>query len=211
MRRDVVEEAFRNPEAPEVLEAVQQPVDVGRIAARLELPEPHEPRHAGVDRLLEQMLEVAPQPGRHPARRCGLRSGAPRRRARPAGWPACAGRPRRTSGPGPRSTAPAVLLRGAARRAHAPRRPRRTGSRRCGATPPDARAGLGPHRVVAELLPVQMELAADEVHGRRGNELARGQQAARVSGGRTAAARSRACCGDAAGPRCFAGPRRSGW
>ncbi len=30
------------------------------------------------------------------------------------------------------------------------------------------------------------------------------------SGGRTAAARSRACCGDAAGPRCSAGPRRSG-
>ena len=41
--------------------------------------------------------------------------------------------------------------------------------------------GLGPHRVVAELLPVQMELASDEVHDRRGNELARGQQAARVA------------------------------
>ena len=41
--------------------------------------------------------------------------------------------------------------------------------------------GLGPHRVVAELLPVQVELAADEVHDRRGNELARGQQAARVA------------------------------
>ena len=31
-----------------MLEAVQQPVGVGRIAARLELPEPDEPRHAGV-------------------------------------------------------------------------------------------------------------------------------------------------------------------
>ena len=53
MRRDIVEEAFRNIEAPEVLAAVQQPVGVGRIAARLELPEPDEPRHASVDRLFE--------------------------------------------------------------------------------------------------------------------------------------------------------------
>ena len=48
MRGDIVEEAFRNIEAPEVLAAVQQPVGVGRIAARLELPEPDEPRHASV-------------------------------------------------------------------------------------------------------------------------------------------------------------------
>ena len=66
MRGDLVEKAFRNSEAPEVLEAVQQPVGVGGIVARLELPEPDEPRHAGVDRLFEQMLEVAPKPGRHP-------------------------------------------------------------------------------------------------------------------------------------------------
>ncbi len=69
---------------------------------------------------------------------------------------------------------------------------------------------LGPHRVVAELLPVQVELAADEVHDRRRNELAPGPAGGPGSGGRTAAARSRACCGDAAGPRCSAGPRRSG-
>ena len=31
-----------------------------------ELPEPHEPCHAGVGRLFEQMLEVAPKPGRDP-------------------------------------------------------------------------------------------------------------------------------------------------
>ena len=66
MRGDIVEEAFRNSEAPEVLEAVQQPVGVGGIVARLELPEPDEPRHAGVDRLFEQILEVAPKPGRNP-------------------------------------------------------------------------------------------------------------------------------------------------
>ena len=66
MRGDIVEEAFRNIEAPEVLAAVQQPVGVGRIAARLELPEPDEPRHASVDRLFEQMLKVAPKPGRDP-------------------------------------------------------------------------------------------------------------------------------------------------
>ena len=53
VRRDLVEEAFRNVEAPDVLEAVQQPVGVGGIAARLELPEPDEPRHAGVGRLFE--------------------------------------------------------------------------------------------------------------------------------------------------------------
>ena len=57
------DEVVRNRKASEVLETVQQPVGVGRIAARLELPEPHEPHHAGVDRLFEQMLEVAPQPG----------------------------------------------------------------------------------------------------------------------------------------------------
>ena len=61
-----MEEAFRNIEALEVFQAVQQPVGVGGIAARLELPEPDEPRHAGVDRLFEQMLEVLPKPGRNP-------------------------------------------------------------------------------------------------------------------------------------------------
>ncbi len=58
MRRDIVEEAFRNIEAREVLAAVQQPVGVGGIAARLELPEPDEPRQAGVDRFVEQMLKA---------------------------------------------------------------------------------------------------------------------------------------------------------
>ena len=41
--------------------------------------------------------------------------------------------------------------------------------------------GLGPHRVVGQLVPVQVELAADEVHDRRRHELARSQQAARVA------------------------------
>ena len=128
---DLAEEPFRHVEAPETLEGVQQPVGVGRIAARLELPEPHEPRHADVDRLLEQMLEVAPQSGRHPLGDAGFdpafrvdeRIGAEPldRRRWPAGWSACA-------------TAPGVLLRKAARRAHA------------------LVPGLGPHRVVAELL-----------------------------------------------------------
>ena len=46
MRRDLVEEAFRNIEALDVLEAVQQPVGVGGIAAWLELlePDPHRRR-----------------------------------------------------------------------------------------------------------------------------------------------------------------------
>ena len=64
IRRDRVKEAFRNIEAPEVLEAVQQPVGVGGIAARLELPEPDEPRHAGVGRLFEQMHLSSPPNGR---------------------------------------------------------------------------------------------------------------------------------------------------
>ena len=66
VRRNLVEEAFRNVEAPDVLEAVQQPVGGGGIVARLELPEPDEPGHAGVGRLFEQMLEVAPKPERDP-------------------------------------------------------------------------------------------------------------------------------------------------
>ena len=41
--------------------------------------------------------------------------------------------------------------------------------------------GLGPHRLVGELVPVQIELAADEIHDRRRNELPRSQQAARVA------------------------------
>ena len=63
--------------APEVLAAVQQPVGVGRIAARLELPEPDEPPHASVDRLFEQMLKVAPKPGRDPLGDAGLQVGKP--------------------------------------------------------------------------------------------------------------------------------------
>ena len=99
---------------------------VGRVAARLELPQLHEPRHAGVDRHFEQVLEVAPQPGRHPlgdasldlAFRVDERVGAEPARSSswPAGWSAGDGRPRRTSGPGLRSTASAVLLRGALQR-----------------------------------------------------------------------------------------------
>ena len=49
-----MEEAFRRIEAPDVLEAVQQPVGVGGIAARLEQPVADEPRHASVGRLFEQ-------------------------------------------------------------------------------------------------------------------------------------------------------------
>ena len=35
------------------------------------------------------------------------------------------------------------------------------------------------HRVVGEFVPVQVELASDEIHDRRRNDLARSQQAAR--------------------------------
>ena len=70
--------------------------------------------------------------------------------------------------------------------------------------------GLGPHRVVGQFVPVEVELAADEIHHRRRNELARRQQAARVAEHAQPAAQSPACCGNAGAPRCAAGPRRSG-
>ena len=143
-----MEEAFRNSEAPEVLEAVQQPVGVGGIVARLELPEPDEPRHAGVDRLFEQILEVAPKPGRNPLGDAGFD--------------------------------PAFRV-----------------DQRVGADPLDRRRGpesvqaaqfgkmlvpcLGPHRVVGEFVPIQVELASDEIHDGRRNELTRSKQAARVA------------------------------
>ena len=190
MRRDVVEEAFRNREAPQVLEAVQQPVGGSRVAARLELPQPDEPRHAGVDRLLEQMLEVAPQPGRHPLGDAGL-DPAFRVDERVGAEPLDRRRGRQD---GPRATAsldepPDQVLvrlrlrcffvelfneftRGAARE--------RPESVQAAQLRQMLVPGLGPRRVVAELLPVQVELAADEVDDRRRNELARGQQAARV-------------------------------
>lgn len=42
-----------------MFDAIQQSFGVGGIAARLELPQPDEPRHAAGDRLVEQMFKVA--------------------------------------------------------------------------------------------------------------------------------------------------------
>ena len=56
-------------EAPDVLEAVRQPVGGRGIAARLQLPEPNQKtRHAVIGRLFdfERILEVAPKSGRGP-------------------------------------------------------------------------------------------------------------------------------------------------
>ena len=137
------------------------------------------------------MLEVSPKPGRDPlgdARfdpalrvQPGRRRRAARPSSRPAGWFACHGRPRRTCAPGPRSTAPVPLRRGAARRAHARRRPRKTGIRRNGAARPDARAGFRPAPRSRRARPVQVELATDETHDGRRHELAGSQQAAGVA------------------------------
>ena len=70
--------------------------------------------------------------------------------------------------------------------------------------------GLGPHRVVGEVVPVQVELAADGIP-RPPTERTRPEPAGGPgSGARTAAVRSPACCGVAAAPRCAAGLRRSG-
>ena len=81
---DVVEEALREIEALQVIEAVQQPVGVSGIAARLELPEPDEPRHAGGKCFVEQMFQCAPKPGRNPLGDAGFESGVRRRPARRA-------------------------------------------------------------------------------------------------------------------------------
>ena len=133
------------------LEAVQQPVGVGGIAARLDCLSQTNRVTPGGDRLFEQMLEVrAEAPGRT---RSAMRASTRRSASTSASaqirsivvvagrWFACDGRPRRTCSPGSRSTAPVALLRGAGPRAHAPHRPRRTGIRTGGAVRRDARAG----------------------------------------------------------------------
>ena len=189
MRRNRVEEAFRNIEAPDVLEAVQQPVGVGGIAVRLELPEPDEPRHAGVGRLFEQMLKVSPKPGRDPlgdarfdpALRVHQRVGAEpldRRRGRQDGS--------RVSRQASTNPAHQVLVR--LRVFRFVGEPLDELTRRAAREVPEsvqtAQFGqmlvpdLGPHRVVGELVPVQVELAADETHDGRRHELAGSQQAA---------------------------------
>ena len=121
---------------------VQQPVGVGRIAARLELPEPDEPRHASVDRLFEQMLKVAPKPGRDPLGDAGFD----------------------------------LAFRVDQRVGEKDRNPLQAAQFGKMLVP-----GLGPHRVVGELVPNQVELASDEIHDDRRNELARSQPEARVA------------------------------
>ena len=191
VRRDIVEKAFRNIEAPEVFEAVQQPVGGGGIAARLELPEPDEPRHAGVDRLVEQMLKVAPKPGRDPlgdagfdpAFRVDQRVGAEpldRRRGRQDGSRATA----RLDEPADQILVRLRLWRFFAEPvAELARRAAREGpeSVQVAQLSKMLVPGLGPHRVVGELIPVQIDLASDEIHDGRRNELGRNQQAARVA------------------------------
>ena len=174
-----------------MFETVQQPVGVCGIAARLELPEPDEPRHAGVGRLFEQMLAVVPKPGRDPlgdarfdpALRLDQRVGAEpfdRRRGRQDGSRVSAGVD---------EPADQVLVRPRLLRFFA--EPLDELTRRAAREGPEAVQaaqlgkmlvpGLGPHRVVGELVPVQVELASDEIHAGRRHELARSQQAARVA------------------------------
>ena len=70
--------------------------------------------------------------------------------------------------------------------------------------------GLGPHRVVGELVPVQVELAADETHDGRRHELARNQPAARVAEHAQLQREAQLVAGAPPGPDGSAGPRRSG-
>ena len=191
VRGDVVEEALREIEALQVIEAVQQPVGVSGIAARLELPEPDEPRHAGGKCFVEQMFQCAPKPGRNPLGDAGFdpafgidqRVGAQpldRRRDRQdrSCLPAGIDEPARQVLVRPRQrrlfAEPVVeLTRRGARERPESVQPAQLGKMLV--------PGLGAHRVVGELVPVQIELAADELHDRRRNELPRSQQAARVA------------------------------
>ena len=63
-------------------EAVQQPVGVSGIAARLELPEPDERRHAGVDRFVSRCSSARRSAGGTRSADAGLRSGVRRRPVR---------------------------------------------------------------------------------------------------------------------------------
>ena len=186
MRGDVVEEALWEIEAPQVLQAVQQPVGVGGIAARLELPEPDEPRHAGVDRFVEQMLQFAPKPGRNPLGDAGFdlafgvdqRVGADPLDCR-------RGRQDRSRAPaGTDEPARQVLVRPRQRRlfaepvAELTRRAARAESVQPAQLGKMLVPGLGPHRVVGQFVPVHVELATD--HDRRRNELARSRRSSRT-------------------------------
>ena len=146
---------------------------------------PDEPRHAGVDRLFEQMLEVSPKPERDPL------------------GDACFDPPLRIhqrAGAEPLCSA-SSRSRSTSSRAAPPEGDRNPYRRRSSAR--GSCRGLGPHRIVGELVPVEVELAADETHGGRRHELAGSQQAARL-------AEHARCCGGAVWPRCSAGPRRLG-
>ena len=188
---NVVEEALREIEALQVLQAVQQPVGVGGIGSRLELPEPHEPRHVAVDRLAEQVLKSTAKSGWNafsdagfdPAfgvDQCVGAKPLDRRRGRQD-------RPRLPAGID--EPARQILVRPRQRCLFA--EPIAELTRRVVREGPEsvqpAQLGkmlvpsLGPHRVVGQLVPVEVELAADEIHHRRRNELARSQQAARVA------------------------------
>ena len=114
-RGNTAEETIGEMEAPQVLQAVQQPVGIGAVAARFELPDPHEPRHAVIDRFVEQILKSQRSPG--------------------------GSRDQRTCARDRRSTVPAPPLRRAGREPRAPRDPRRIGTRTTGAARRDAHAG----------------------------------------------------------------------
>ena len=191
MRGNTVEETTGEIEAPQVLQAVEQPVGIGGVAARFELPDPHEPRHAVIDRFVEQILKITAKSGWKPigdadfdpAFRFDESIGAKpldcRRR-----WqdhPCTSAllnesaheslvrlRPLRLF-----AEPVANLARRTAREGSEPVQPAQLGEM--------LMPGLGSHRVVGEVVPGQVELATDEIYDGRRNELARGQQAARVA------------------------------
>ena len=137
MRRDLVEEAFRRLASAELLPGSNCLSQTNRVTPASAVSSSRCSRSRRSPGGTRSAMRAS-------IRRSASTSASAQSRSMsswPAGWFGCHGRPRRTCAPGPRSTAPVPLRRGAARRAHAPRRPRRTGIRTDGAARPDARAG----------------------------------------------------------------------
>ena len=187
MRGNTFEETVRNSQPPHVVQSVQQPVSVCGVVPGFELPEPHEARHAVVDRLLEQAVQAVAQIRPDPlgdasfdtafrVHEC-IRTQPLDRRCR---WQDRVRAPALVDEPAYQvlvracefSLAPQTIAdcaRGTARERPEPVQPVQLGK--------VIVASFDPCRVVREVVPVEVKLAADEVHDRARHEFARRQQA----------------------------------
>ena len=161
MRRNVAEEGFRNREAPEVLEALQQPVGVGRIAARLDcLSQTNRVTPVSTVSLSRYSRSRRSPGGARSAMRASIRrSASTSASAQRRSIIAVAGRMVRVR----RQASTNLRTRSLEPLDELTRRPRRTGIR-TGAAPPDARAGsrTAPRSRRAPP-PSRVELESDDV------------------------------------------------